>query len=72
MLTKLPYHCAVKRHHNDNSTHMKGNYALFTLDATTNKIKVNLSLYSLYYAKACNDFTELISASLRPGNTDPF
>ena len=36
------------------------------------KIKVNLLLYSLYYAKACNDFTGLISASLRPGNTDPF
>ena len=36
------------------------------------KIKLNLSLYSLYYAKACNDFTGLICASLHPGNTDPF
>ena len=37
MLTKLPCYCAAKRHHNYNSTHMKVNYALFTLDAKTNK-----------------------------------
>ena len=39
MLTKLPYYCAAKRHHNGSSTHMKVNYALFTLDAKTNKSK---------------------------------
>ena len=40
MLTKLPYYCAAKRHHNDNSTHMNVNYALFTLDAKTNKNQI--------------------------------
>ena len=40
MLTKLPYYCAAKRHHNDNSTHMKVNYALFTLDAKTNQNQI--------------------------------
>ena len=35
-------------------------------------IKSNLSLYSLYYAESCNEFAGPISASLRPGNTDPF
>ena len=33
------------------------------------QIILNLSLYSLYVAEACNEFTEFISASLRPGNT---
>ena len=32
----------------------------------------NLSLYSLYYAKLCNEFAGHISASLRPGNSAPF
>ena len=32
-------------------------------------IKLNLSLYSLYYAEACIELTGPISASLRPGNT---
>ena len=32
----------------------------------------NLSLYQLYYVKACNKFTGPISASLCPGNTAPF
>ena len=32
----------------------------------------NLSLYSLYYAEACNEFAGPISVSLRPGNTTPF
>ena len=34
-------------------------------------IKSNLS-FSLYYAEACNELAEPISASLRPGNTAPF
>ena len=34
--------------------------------------KSNLSLYSLDYAEACNEFAGPISASLRPGNTAPF
>ena len=37
-----------------------------------NQIKSNLSLYSLYYAEACNELAGPISASLRPGNTAPF
>ena len=37
-----------------------------------NQIKSNLSLYSLYYTEACNQFAGLIFASLRPGNTAPF
>ena len=32
-------------------------------------IKSSLSLYLLYYAKACNEFAEPVSASLRQGNT---
>ena len=36
------------------------------------KSKSNLSLYSLYYAEACNEFAGPISASLRPGNTASF
>ena len=32
----------------------------------------NLSLYSSYYAEACNQLAGSISASLRPGNTTPF
>ena len=35
-------------------------------------IKPNLSLYALYYAKACNEFTVPISVSLRPGNAASF
>ena len=35
-------------------------------------LKSNLSLYSLQYAEACNEFAGPISASLRQGNTDPF
>ena len=35
-------------------------------------VKSNLSLYSLYYAEACNELAGPISASLRPGNTAPF
>ena len=34
-------------------------------------IKSNLSLYSLFYAEACNEFAEPFSASMRPGNTAP-
>ena len=34
--------------------------------------KSSLSLYSLYYAEACNKFAGAISASLRTGNTAPF
>ena len=30
------------------------------------------SLYSLYYAEACDECAGPISASLRPGNTAPF
>ena len=33
MLTELPYHCAIKRHHSGNSTHMKVNYALYVICA---------------------------------------
>ena len=40
MLTKLPYYCAAKRHHNDNSTHVKVSCAVFTLDAKTNKSQI--------------------------------
>ena len=32
----------------------------------------NLSLYSLYYVEACNEFAELISASLRLSNIASF
>ena len=35
-------------------------------------IKSNLSLYSLYYTKACNKYAGPISASLRPSNTVHF
>ena len=34
--------------------------------------QLNLSLYSLYYAEACNEFVWPTSASLRPGNTASF
>ena len=34
--------------------------------------KSTLSLYSLYYAEACNELVESIYASLRPGNTASF
>ena len=34
--------------------------------------KSNLSLYSLYYAEACNELSGPNSASLRPGNTASF
>ena len=37
-----------------------------------NCCKSNLSLYSQYYAEACDKFAGLISASLRPGNTASF
>ena len=36
------------------------------------QIKSNLSLYSLYYAEACNELAGHISVSLRQGNTAPF
>ena len=35
-------------------------------------MKKNLSLCSLYYAEACNEFAGPISASLRSGNTASF
>ena len=35
-------------------------------------LKLNLSLYLRYYTEACNEFTELISASLRLRNIAPF
>ena len=31
-----------------------------------------LSLYSLFYSEACNEYAEPISALLLPGNTAPF
>ena len=34
--------------------------------------KSNLSLHSLYYGEACNEFAMPTSASLHPGNTAPF
>ena len=34
-------------------------------------LKISLSWYLLYYAKACNEFAGPISASFRPGNTPP-
>ena len=37
-----------------------------------NQIKINLSLYLLYYDEARNQLTEPISASVRPGKTAPF
>ena len=45
---------------------------LMTYQSLFVKIKSNLSLYSLYYAEACNELAGPISASLRPGNTAPF
>ena len=33
---------------------------------TNGKIQSNLSLYSLYYAEACNKFAGPVSASFRP------
>ena len=36
------------------------------------KSKLNLSLYSLYYAVACNELAGPISVSLHPGNTALF
>ena len=44
----------------------------FTVDENIEKnlkSKSNLSLYSLYYAEACNELAGPISASLRQGNT---
>ena len=35
-------------------------------------VKSNFSLYSLYYAGACNEFAGPISTLLRPCNTAPF
>ena len=35
-------------------------------------VKSNLSVYSLYYAEACNEFAGPISASWRRNNTAPF
>ena len=32
----------------------------------------NLSLFSLYYAEACNEFAGPIPVSLHPGNIAPF
>ena len=40
-----------------------------------NQIELNISLYSLYYARACNEFAGPIFASLHPaisGNKAPF
>ena len=42
------------------------------LRETQNQIISNISLYSLYYAEACNEFAGPISESLRPGRTAPF
>ena len=39
---------------------------------TSFKFKSNFLLFSLYYAKACNEFVGPISASLSPGNTASF
>ena len=50
---------------------------LFGLDSiaflppSITKTILNLSLYSLYYAEACNELAGPISASLHPGNTAP-
>ena len=38
----------------------------------SNILKSNFLLYSLYYAKACNEFAGPISSSLRPGKTAVF
>ena len=38
----------------------------------TSEIKSNLSLYSLHYDEACNEFAGPISASLRPRNAASF
>ena len=40
--------------------------------ARARSLKSNLSLYSLSYAEACNEFAQLISVSLRSGNTASF
>ena len=42
---------------------------LFNLVKDQLNQKSNLSLYSLYYAEACNEFAGPISTSLRPVNT---
>ena len=52
--------------------HLHTPNSLRRLDAQTPKTVQSLSLYSLYYAEACNEFAGPISASLRPGNTAPF
>ena len=43
-------------------------------DTTNNQLsnQSNLSLYSLYYAEACNEFAGPICALLRPGSTALF
>ena len=40
--------------------------------ATNHLVKSNLSLYSLYYAEACNEFAGPISTLVRLSNTAPF
>ena len=49
-----------------------GKLTLTLMKRKTVQIKSSLSLYSLDYAKACNELAGPISASLRPGNTAPF
>ena len=49
-----------------------GKKSVFICTDSLIKIKSNLSLYSLHYAKACNEFAGPISASLRPGYTATF
>ena len=44
----------------------------FLIFLTIYLIESSLFWYSLYYAKACNEFAGLINVPLRPGNTDPF
>ena len=49
-----------------------GEFAPLKHSIQESKSKLNLSLYSLQYAEACNELAGPISASLHPGNTAPF
>ena len=53
-------------------SNFNSSFAKQNMPKKVSKIKSNLSLYSLYYAEACNELAGPISASLRPGNTAPF
>ena len=67
MLTKLPYYCAAKRHHNGSSTHMKVNYALFTLDAKTNKNQIKSFIILAVLRQSVRRFYGALLRVIAPG-----